>query len=126
MPRRPPPRRSARGEPRTHPGALHNSTKAASLILYQSLAIEHLSVKFSFALATVEGDFRASAVDAGDVRQVDPKKDGLKLDVVARRCVGAVDNCEKTFLPPSMKLAPFQYWIWPTFVEERAKKMYNF
>jgi short-subunit dehydrogenase len=108
--------------------ALYCSTKAASLLLYQSLAIEHPSISFSFVLpSTVEGDFRASAVDGGEVRQADPKKHGLKQDAVARRCIEAVDESEKTvFMPPRMKIAAFLYLFWPTYVEAQARKLYNF
>ncbi|KAG6823859.1 hypothetical protein H0H93_002925, partial [Arthromyces matolae] len=45
---------------------LYASTKAASLLLYQALSIEHPAIAFTSVLpSTVEGDFRASAVDSG-------------------------------------------------------------
>jgi short-subunit dehydrogenase len=108
--------------------AIYGSTKAASLMLYQSLAIEHPSVKFSFVIpTTVEGDFRASAVDAGEVRKADPNKHGLKQDDVARRCIKAVDVGDKAvFMPSVNKLAPLLFWVWPAVVERKAKKIYNF
>ncbi|KAG6895828.1 hypothetical protein C0992_012230 [Termitomyces sp. T32_za158] len=84
---------------------LYASTKAASLVLYQALSIEHPSIAFTCVLpATVEGDFRASAVDAGRVREVDPNKHGLKRVDVARRCIEAVDAGERTvFMPSTMR-----------------------
>lgn len=107
---------------------LYASTKAASLVLYQALSIEHPSIRFSAILPyTVEGDFRASAVDAGPVREADPSKHGLKREVVARRCVQAIDAGEKAvFLPAFYRAGLFLYWIFPAFVEWRARKKYGF
>ncbi|KAG6840332.1 hypothetical protein C0991_007414 [Blastosporella zonata] len=107
---------------------IYASTKAASLVLYQALSIEHPSIAFTCVLpSTVEGDFRASAVDAGPVREKDPNKHGLKRVDVARRCVDAVDAGEKTvFMPITMRAGHFLYWICPSFVEWRARKKYNF
>jgi hypothetical protein len=97
-------------------------------MLYQSLAIEHPAIKFSFILpATVEGDFRSSAVDIGEARPPDSKIRGLKQIAVAERCIKAVDQSDRTvFMPPSMRVAPFLYWIWPWYIEQQAKKLYNF
>ncbi|KAF4566522.1 hypothetical protein EYR36_011953 [Pleurotus pulmonarius] len=107
---------------------LYASTKAASLVLYQALSIEHPSIRFSAILPyTVEGDFRASAVDAGPVREADPSKHGLKREVVARRCVQAIDAGEKAvFLPAFYRAGLFLYWVFPAFVEWRARKKYGF
>ncbi|KAL4256333.1 short-chain dehydrogenases/reductases (SDR) family protein [Pleurotus pulmonarius] len=107
---------------------LYASTKAASLVLYQALSIEHPSICFSAILPyTVEGDFRASAVDAGPVREADPSKHGLKREVVARRCVQAIDAGEKAvFLPAFYRAGLFLYWVFPAFVEWRARKKYGF
>lgn len=69
---------------------LYGSTKGAALLLYQSLSIEHPSIRFSFIIpATVEGDFRAGAVDGGAVRE--DLSGGLKRGVVAEACINAVD-----------------------------------
>ncbi|KAF9463107.1 hypothetical protein BDZ94DRAFT_1218598 [Collybia nuda] len=107
---------------------LYASTKAASLMLYQALSIEHPAIAFSFCTpSTVEGDFRASAVDKGPVRELDPNKFGLKREDVAGRCIEAVDTAERTvFMPGTMRLAHLVYWICPSFVEWRARKKYNF
>ncbi|KAF9491629.1 NAD(P)-binding protein [Pleurotus eryngii] len=107
---------------------LYASTKAASLVLYQALSIEHPNICFSAILPyTVEGDFRASAVDAGPVREADPGKHGLKREVVAQRCVQAIDAGEKAvFLPTFYRAGLFLYWIFPAFVEWRARKKYGF
>src|SRR6266446_6405363 len=98
---------------------LYASTKAASLVLYQALSIEHPNINFTFLMpATVEGDFRASAVDNGPVRELDPTAHGLKREDVARRCIAAADNGEKTvFMPPFMRFGHLLYWIWPAFIE---------
>ena len=108
--------------------ALYASTKAASLLLYQSLAIEHPGIRFSLVMpSTVEGDFRASAVDGGPVREKDPNKHGLKREAVAQRCIQAVDNNEKTvFIPGYMRLAHLLYWLVPRFIERQARAKYNF
>lgn len=107
---------------------IYASTKAASLVLYQALSIEHPNISFSLIIpSTVEGDFRASAVDSGPVREVDPNKHGLRREDVARRCIAAADAGEKTvFMPPFVRYGHLLYWIWPSFVEWRARKKYNF
>lgn len=109
--------------------ALYAATKASSLLLYQSLAIEHPRIAFSFVLpSTIEGDFRASAVDAGPVREDDPNKTGLKIADVAARCVDAVDRrvTGNTFLPRwPYFLAPLIYTLWPSYVEKQARKKYH-
>ncbi|ETS77320.1 hypothetical protein PFICI_11194 [Pestalotiopsis fici W106-1] len=110
--------------------ALYASTKAASLLLYQSLAIEHPQIAFTFVLpATIEGNFRASAVDAGPVREEDPNKTGLKIGYVAQRCIDAVDravtgNVILPWFPYS--IGQYLYKIWPAYVEKRARQKYNF
>ncbi|EKM77061.1 hypothetical protein AGABI1DRAFT_122304 [Agaricus bisporus var. burnettii JB137-S8] len=108
--------------------SIYASTKSASLLLYQALAIEHRSVAFSLILpATVEGDFRASAIDGGPIVERDPNKHGLKREVVAERCVQAVDYREKTvFMPVLMRPAHLLYWLLPSFVEWRASVKYGF
>lgn len=109
---------------------LYCSTKASSLLLYQALAIEHPNIAFSFVLpATIEGNFRASAVDAGPVREADPNKHGLRTSYVARRCIQAVDrgvrgNIVLPWFPYA--LAHWLYWLWPSFIEQQARKKYNF
>jgi len=107
---------------------LYASTKAASLVLYQALSIEHPNINFTFFMpSTIEGDFRASAVDSGPVRESDPNKHGLKREVVAQRCIQAADNGEKAvFMPLTMRYGHLLYWIWPALVERLAKKKYNF
>ncbi|GBE88257.1 hypothetical protein SCP_1300720 [Sparassis crispa] len=46
--------------------SIYGSTKSASLMLYQALSIEHSAVTFTLCIpTTVEGNFRASAVDGG-------------------------------------------------------------
>ncbi|KAK7007890.1 11-beta-hydroxysteroid dehydrogenase-like 3 [Favolaschia claudopus] len=108
--------------------AIYASSKAASLHLYQALAIEHPKIAFTqFLPGTIEGDFRASAVDGGAVREADPNKTGLKRQDVARRCVKAIEYREKhVFMPWAMGPAHIVYWLWPTFVEWRASVKYKF
>ncbi|KAJ7158046.1 hypothetical protein C8R43DRAFT_996671 [Mycena crocata] len=109
---------------------IYASTKAASLHLYQALAIEHPAIAFTnFLPSTIEGDFRASAVDGGaaNVREADPNKTGLKRDAVARRCVTAIEHAEKNvFMPWAMGPAHLLYWVWPSFLEWRASVKYRF
>ncbi|KAJ7473954.1 hypothetical protein FB451DRAFT_1558246 [Mycena latifolia] len=107
---------------------IYASTKAASLHLYQALAIEHPAIAFTHLLpSTVEGDFRASAVDGGTVREADPNKTGLKRTDVARRCIRAIEHGEKNvFMPWAMGPAHLLYWLWPRLLEWRARAKYNF
>ncbi|KAJ8076445.1 hypothetical protein PM082_000868 [Marasmius tenuissimus] len=122
--------------------ALYGSTKAASLMLYQSLAIEHPGIRWSFVLpSTVRGGFRGSAVDV-DVQPNSKAKnaeetsartsastmEGLKVEDVARRCVVAIERGEKLVFFPSFvpRIGHFLYWLWPGFVEKKAMKKYGF
>ena len=107
---------------------LYASTKAASLVLYQALSIEHPKIAFTVCMpSTVEGDFRASAVDAGPIEASDSNKDGLKREFVAKRCIEAIDKGEKTvFIPVTMRFAHLLYWVLPSFVEWGARRKYNF
>jgi short-subunit dehydrogenase len=95
-------------------------------LLYQSLAIENPKVKFAHVLpATVEGNFRAGAVDGGAVHE--NLKGALKPDYVAQRCIEAVDyNQGNVFLPWSYSVYHKLYWIIPSLVTRGAKKKYNF
>jgi short-subunit dehydrogenase len=113
---------------------LYASTKSASLLLYQALSIEHPSIAFTFILpGTIEGDFRASAVDnppgapAPKIHEADPNKHGLKREAVADRCMRAIDKAEKMiFTPGYFRAGHISYWVWPTFIEWRARVKYNF
>jgi short-subunit dehydrogenase len=108
--------------------AIYGSSKAASYILYQALSIENPSVNFSYVLpSTVEGNFRASAVDGGPVREADPIQSGLKREAVAKRCIRAIDGREKiVFIPGFYRFAQLLSWIWPSFVRRKAAKKYHF
>ncbi|KAI0089963.1 hypothetical protein BDY19DRAFT_888504 [Irpex rosettiformis] len=109
--------------------SLYCSTKAASLLLYQSLMIEHPQITFTTAIpGTIEGNFRASAVDQGPVREADPNKRGLKADYVARKCVEAVDSQQREVLLPywPCRLGHLLYWLFPGVAERMARKMYKF
>ncbi|KAI0700477.1 NAD-P-binding protein [Cytidiella melzeri] len=108
--------------------SLYGSTKSASLLLYRALAIEHPQIKFTAAIpATVEGNFRASAVDQGPVRESEPNKHGLKTEYVAKKCVRAVDNRQETVLLPYWygKLGYLLYIFIPSATEWFAKRKYN-
>ena len=109
--------------------SLYTSSKASSLLLYQSLAIEHPSIAFSYIIpGTVEGDFRASAVDGGHVREADPNKHGLKRTAVAKRCMEMIDNGEKAVFMPAWygRVGHFGYWLAPSVFEWLASRKYNF
>ena len=98
-------------------------------MLYQALAIEHPRVKFSYVFpATVQGDFRASAVDGGPIREAAPNKHGLEPSYVAGRLIKAVDHGERTVYLPwwYVHLGHLLYWIVPSFVEYFASKKYRF
>jgi short-subunit dehydrogenase len=113
--------------------SLYNSTKSASLILFQALAIEHPHILFTLFLpGTIEGDFRASAVDTLPnsqpvIHEADPNKYGLRRGAVAERCIRAIDHKEKTvIIPQYMRFAHLLYWIRPAIVEGIASAKYNF
>ncbi|KAI9436898.1 hypothetical protein H4582DRAFT_2120298 [Lactarius indigo] len=108
--------------------AIYGSSKAASYILYQALSIENPAINFSCVLpSTIEGNFRASAVDGGPTREADPNRTGLKREAVAERCIRAVDAYEKTvFFPVIYRYAQFLWWVWPSYVERKASKKYNY
>ncbi|KAK6956065.1 hypothetical protein Daesc_001335 [Daldinia eschscholtzii] len=111
--------------------ALYAATKASSLLLFQSLAIEHPKITFTFILpATIEGNFRASAVDADSAtRNAGPNQHGLKVDYAAKRCVDSMDkqvrgNVVIPWFP--YRIAQCLYNIWPSLIEGQARKKYNF
>ncbi|KAI8634046.1 short chain dehydrogenase [Xylariaceae sp. FL1651] len=110
--------------------ALYAATKAASLLLFQSLAIEHPHITFTCVLpATIEGNFRASAVDADPTQEMETNKRGLKLEYIARRCADAVDrgtrgNVVVPWFPYA--IAQHLYNLWPSLIEKQARKKYNF
>ncbi|KAI8955987.1 short-chain dehydrogenase [Xylaria longipes] len=111
--------------------ALYAATKAASLLLFQSLAIEHPEIAFTCVLpATIEGNFRSSAIDADPSQKADEtNKKGLKLEYVASRCAEAVDQGSRgNIVIPWMPyaIAHHLYYIWPSFIEKQARKKYNF
>lgn len=106
--------------------SLYGSTKAASFVLYRTLSIEHPRIRFSIVCpATVEGDFRGSAVDSGSVRE--SLKGALKAEYVAQECIHAVDNRTKLVLLPRVYwLINLISWVLPSVVERGARKKYNF
>lgn len=108
---------------------LYGSSKAAALMLYQSLAIEHPQVKFCFLLpSTVASEFRKSAVDgqSGHPREAGHGR-GAKVEVVARICLAAADNERRlTFIPSIMSVAPWLYVIFPGLIERLASRKYGY
>ncbi|OBZ76993.1 hypothetical protein A0H81_03422 [Grifola frondosa] len=109
--------------------SLYASTKTASLMLYSVLAIEHPTITFThFLPSSVEGDFGASAVDAKTVQQRGTMTPGLKRDVVARRCLRAVDAGERmVFMPAVMgRAAQIGTVLFPAVIEWLACRRYRF
>lgn len=108
--------------------AIYGSSKAAAYLFYQALSIENPSVNFSHVLpSTIEGNFRASAVDGGLVREADPNQSGLKREAVAKRCIRAIDAREKiVFVPAFFRFAQLLSWIWPSYLERKAAQKYRF
>ncbi|KAI0768118.1 NAD-P-binding protein [Trametes elegans] len=109
--------------------SIYASTKGASLLLYQSLAIEHPSIAFTYIIpGTVEGDFRASAVDGGKAREADPNKHGLKREAVAKRTLLAIERGDTAVFMPAFpsRIGHFLYWIFPSLVERIAAKKYHY
>ncbi|KAI0749971.1 hypothetical protein C8Q80DRAFT_1218968 [Daedaleopsis nitida] len=110
--------------------SIYNSSKAASLMLFQVLAIEYPYIAFTRIMpAVIRGDaFFANSVDGGAVRTADPSKNGLTHEEVARRCVTAVDRGEQAvFLPAAMGwFAHFVYWLVPSILVSSVNKMYKY
>ncbi|KAI1269861.1 short chain dehydrogenase [Xylariaceae sp. FL1019] len=110
--------------------ALYAATKAASLLFFQSLAIEQPTIAFTTVLpATIEGDFRASAIDADPNQKAETNKKGLKLDYVASVCTDAVDgqrrgNIVVPWVPYA--IAHHLYYLWPSLIERQARKKYDY
>ncbi|TFY78711.1 hypothetical protein EWM64_g5301 [Hericium alpestre] len=107
---------------------LYGSSKSASLLLYQALSIEHPRIVFTYLLpSTVQGSFRASAVDGGPVRESDPNLHGLRKEDVARRAVRALDAGEgAVFYPGWYRWVHLLYWAWPGLIEWGARRKYKF
>jgi len=131
--------------------ALYAATKSASLLFFQSLAIEHPKIAFSLILpGTIEGSFRTNAIDlspstatpvsaetapppnndglgrAGKASSSNPLAAKLTQDAVARRCISAVDHGDRTvWMPGWYRYAHALYWIVPWVIERGAKKKYE-
>ena len=127
--------------------ALYAATKSASLLFFQSLAIEHPRIVFSLILpGTIEGSFQANAIDLPSspqpTRNTPPPTDTpakpsaksrsnilttkLTRDVVARRCISAVDHGDRTvWMPGWYRYAHALYWVAPWVIEGGAKKKYH-
>lgn len=95
-------------------------------MLFRSIAIENPLVQFSFIIpATVEGNFRASAVDGGPIRE--NTSDALPQGYVAEQVVRAVDTGNKMlFLPSTYWFIHAISWLLPSVVERGAKRKYGF
>jgi short-subunit dehydrogenase len=110
--------------------SLYAASKSSALLLYESLAIEHPSITFSLMMpSTIKGDFRSSAVDGGSVRDTSPglSQKGLDKGYVAKKCVEAIDYRKKhVFLPGFHGVSHLLYWLFPSFVEARAREKYQF
>ena len=114
--------------------SLYCASKSASLLLYESLAIEHPDITFTCVLpGTIEGDFRRSAVDLDLTNDVDrdighKNTDGLKRAKVAARCIEAIDRQERSvYMAGFYRLVPMLYHIiCPSFIEWAARKKYKY
>lgn len=75
--------------------------------------------------STVEGNFRASAVDSGPVRET--LETALKKDDVAQACIHGVDAESPTvWLPRTYQFASVLRTVMPTMVDNIARRKYNF
>ncbi|THH26737.1 hypothetical protein EUX98_g7452 [Antrodiella citrinella] len=111
--------------------SVYAATKGAALLLYQSIAMEHPAITFSFVMpSTVEGTFRSNAIDRGDGPDVhrETRNKGLKQDAVAERCIQAVDAGEKHVFMPAIfcRTGHWLYWWMPWVTEAYARKLYGF
>ncbi|KAK5631373.1 hypothetical protein RRF57_007087 [Xylaria bambusicola] len=111
--------------------ALYAATKAAAFKFFQSLAIEHPEISFTCMMpATIQGNFRASAVDVNPSMRKGPEnKEGLAVEYVAGKCAAAVDRRTggNVVLPWILyAIAHHLYYIWPSLIERAARRKYNF
>ncbi|KAF8988092.1 hypothetical protein BDQ17DRAFT_1374374 [Cyathus striatus] len=93
--------------------SLYCSTKSASLVLFQSLSIEHPKIAFTHILPATP-------------TELDPNTHGMKPEEVARRTVDAIDRAPRRVYAYSIRFAHLVYWIWPAFIERKARDKYNF
>jgi len=105
--------------------SLYTSTKAASLMFFRSLAIEHPDITFSYILpATVQGDFRRSAVDGGPPRET---SNGVAPEVVASVCIKALDFGQRlVYVPFYWSIVPWLHGLVPRLVEMGASAKYQY
>lgn len=110
--------------------SIYNSTKAASLMLFQVIAIEYPFIQWTRILPSVmRGEnFFATSIDGGTVRSGDPHTFGLEHADVAKRAVTAVDRGEQAVMYPAHLgwFAHFTYWLFPVVVVDYVKKMYKY
>ncbi|KAF8988090.1 hypothetical protein BDQ17DRAFT_526211 [Cyathus striatus] len=97
------------------------------LVLFQSFSVERPKITFTHILpATVAGNFHASAVDGGSPRELDPNTHGMKPEELAKRTVDVIDRGAKVvFMPALYRYVHLVYWIWPTFIERKARDKYS-
>ncbi|KAG9001522.1 hypothetical protein FRB90_011597 [Tulasnella sp. 427] len=105
--------------------SLYCASKGASLLLFQSLAMEHPKIKFSHVLpGTIQGDFRKAACDGAGPTETSDK--ALKVDSVADTSIDAIDRAVKTtFMPWHYRWAHLLYWLAPSVVESGAQRKYK-
>ena len=85
-------------------------------------------LQFVYSPTKPKGNFRASAVDGGKIRESDPNRNGLRREVVAGRCIEAVDRQERdVFMQGFYRYAPVVYYaLWPGLIEFAARKKYKY
>ena len=78
---------------------------------------------------TIKGDFHTSAVDGGSMREASSGQNqkGLNGGRVANNCIGVVGYRKKrAFLPGFHAISHLLYWLFPSFIEARAREEYQF
>lgn len=115
---------------------LYSATKASSLMLFRALSIEHPRISFSHICpGTIQGNFRASAVDVVGARVTVPNGgvrenlDGaMSARDVAKRCIRMVDEGQTgvEIIPLKYKAGFFLSWLFPAWIDKKARQKYDF
>lgn len=51
----------------------------------------------------------------------------MSRESVAEKCIDAVDRGQRSvFIKGYLRFAHFLYWIWPSYIEKKARQKYNF
>ena len=115
---------------------LYSASKASSLMLFRALSIEHPRISFSYICpGTIQGNFRASAVDVIGTQDALPNggvRENLEHAMpaidVARHCIRMVDEDHRgvDIVPVKYKAAFILSWFIPRWIDKKASQKYAY